>query len=306
MSAGAAFDVGHLRVVQCARSVGTEWPLDDDDIVVGGEAVHCTPSLTPPQAAALARGNHAYAFARFQGAIEAYTQAVVAGGDALPVALCNRSAAHFACGTPAHFHAAVEDAEAAIAAAPGLPRAHLRKALALRALNKFASAGTALALGRMLCDGSEAASFVTSAAAALGLSAEVVHAEMVGDFQIAYEELTKMVAAEGDGDHDEDEDTSAVEDDKFVALEEWLQRDTSSRFPQLVMKRYSEGYRGVHCRTDIEPDAEVMSIPRRFLISVEMGLACPLGVKLAAARIDDELSAAKHCYLSIFVLWDRR
>jgi len=72
------------------------------------------------------------------------------------------------------------------------------------------------------------------------------------------------------------------------------------------MRKYSEGNRGVHARADIGPEAEVMAIPRRFLITVEMAADSPPGRLLAAARIDRELSAAKHCYLALFVLWDRR
>jgi hypothetical protein len=49
-----------------------------------------------------------------------------------------------------------------------------------------------------------------------------------------------------------------------------------------------------------------MTIGREFLITVEMGKACPAGRKLVAAGLDASLSAAKHCYLALFVLWDRR
>jgi len=43
-----------------------------------------------------------------------------------------------------------------------------------------------------------------------------------------------------------------------------------------------------------------------YLITVEMGRASPLGRRLAAAGVDRELSASKHCYISLFLLWDRK
>jgi hypothetical protein len=60
------------------------------------------------------------------------------------------------------------------------------------------------------------------------------------------------------------------------------------------------------CSTNIEPERDIMTIGREFLITVEMGKACPAGRKLVAAGLDASLSAAKHCYLALFVLWDRR
>jgi len=98
------------------------------------------------------------------------------------------------------------------------------------------------------------------------------------------------------------------------------------------MRRYedSANNRGVHARVDsaytsghsslsvpvkstlhlfhavftVPPDTEIMAIGKEYLITVEMGQATPIGRKIAAAgRLD--LSAYKHCYLAIFVLWDR-
>lgn len=80
----------------------------------------------------------------------------------------------------------------------------------------------------------------------------------------------------------------------------------TSSFPALVMKSYGANGRGVHARCDVGPEREVMAIAREFLITVETAKAFPAGRKLAAAGVDHELSAAKHCYLALFVLWDRR
>jgi hypothetical protein len=72
------------------------------------------------------------------------------------------------------------------------------------------------------------------------------------------------------------------------------------------MRRYSENNRGVHMRCDVPAETEILSVGLDFLITVEMGRASPLGRRLAAAGIERELSASKHCYLVIFLLWDRR
>jgi tetratricopeptide (TPR) repeat protein len=109
----------------------------------------------------------------------------------------------------------------------------------------------------------------------------------------------------------------ADENDRFYRLEQWLQAprggqassspssSSSSTFPYLYMRKYGEGSRGVHLRTDVPPETEVMAIGLDHLITVEMGRACPLGRKIAASGVERDLSASKHCYLAAFVLWDR-
>jgi protein-histidine N-methyltransferase len=62
--------------------------------------------------------------------------------------------------------------------------------------------------------------------------------------------------------------------------------------------------RGVHARTHISPNTVCMSIPRRCLITVEMGQETPIGQ--AILRSDVDLDAPKHIFLMIFVLWDRK
>ena len=62
--------------------------------------------------------------------------------------------------------------------------------------------------------------------------------------------------------------------------------------------------RGVHARTHIPPDTICMIIPRRCLITVEMGQATPLGQKILNSDLD--LDAPKHIFLMIYILWDRK
>lgn len=62
--------------------------------------------------------------------------------------------------------------------------------------------------------------------------------------------------------------------------------------------------RGVHARTNIPPNSVIMSIPRRCLITVEMGQATPIGQAILHADLD--LDAPKHIFLMIYLLWDRK
>jgi histone-lysine N-methyltransferase SETD3 len=62
--------------------------------------------------------------------------------------------------------------------------------------------------------------------------------------------------------------------------------------------------RGVHARYDVPPDTICMMIPRKCLITVEMGQATPLGQIILESDLD--LDAPKHIFLMIYILWDRK
>jgi len=62
--------------------------------------------------------------------------------------------------------------------------------------------------------------------------------------------------------------------------------------------------RGVHARTHIPPNTVCMSVPRRCLITVEMGQATPIGQAILHSELD--LDAPKHIFLMVYVLWDRK
>lgn len=105
-------------------------------------------------------------------------------------------------------------------------------------------------------------------------------------------------------DHIEKEELADT--DRFTALEDWLISRGKSTFPYLYMRRYGEGNRGVHMRNDVPGETEIMAIGLDYLITVEMGKMCPIGRKIAEAGIERDLSASKHCYLAIYVMWDRK
>ena len=163
--------------------------------------------------------------------------------------------------------------------------------------------------------------------------------------RVALIELERMSGFEGDGDHPDEELLGEEAGDmaRFVELEEWLLRGGSgkkiaqesasssatilqpqlrvggtgysnfpspqpsiSHFPFLHMRRYSENNRGVHLRCDVPAETELLAVGLDYLITVEMGRACPPGRRLASAGIERDLSASKHCYLAVFLLWDRK
>jgi protein-histidine N-methyltransferase len=62
--------------------------------------------------------------------------------------------------------------------------------------------------------------------------------------------------------------------------------------------------RGVHARSHIPPHTICMTIPRRCLITVEMGQATPIGQAILNSDLD--LDAPKHIFLMIYLLWDKK
>jgi len=262
-----------------------------------------------------------YGRCEFPEAGACFRDALLALGSATAASamqLCNRSACHFAMGGPASYAAAIADAQRAIALVPSMPQGHLRLGLALRALKRFPEAGVALERSWALTDDrdGELQQYIKAAIAELGslcmyqggvaaVEGPVVAASTSLGSASAAESLQPTLSA-----------SAAIEQARCAALEEWLLTDASrddatcaaigSAFPRLLMEAYGEDNRGVHCRCDVPPETEVLRIGREFLITVETAREAPLCRKLAAADIDRELSASKHCYLALFVLWDRR
>ena len=84
-------------------------------------------------------------------------------------------------------------------------------------------------------------------------------------------------------------------------MEQWLVNG-GAKFPLLYMKKYKECNRGVHCRRNIDSGTRILEIPQKFLITVEMGKETEIGKLCLKNKLN--LSASKHCFLSIFVLSD--
>lgn len=86
-------------------------------------------------------------------------------------------------------------------------------------------------------------------------------------------------------------------------FEQWL-IDAGAKFPQLVMRQYDEEVRGVHATEDIEPEVDIIEIPLRCLITVEMGKDTEVGRAVLHSNLD--LDAPKHIYIMLFMLTDRK
>jgi hypothetical protein len=58
-------------------------------------------------------------------------------------------------------------------------------------------------------------------------------------------------------------------------------------------------------RCDCEAECELMSVGEAYVLTVEKARAHPLCQALARGGVDRELSAAKHCYLALYLLCTR-
>jgi histone-lysine N-methyltransferase SETD3 len=71
----------------------------------------------------------------------------------------------------------------------------------------------------------------------------------------------------------------------------------------LVTETESE-MRGIHAKSHILPNSICMAVPRKCLITVEMGMATPIGQAILQSDLD--LDAPKHIFLMVYLLWDRK
>ena len=63
-------------------------------------------------------------------------------------------------------------------------------------------------------------------------------------------------------------------DDAFDTFVNWLE-EGGSRFPKLYLKWHAPGVRGVHASEPIEPEEDIVFIPYKQIITVEMGKDTP-------------------------------
>lgn len=127
--------------------------------------------------------------------------------------------------------------------------------------------------------------------------------------------------------------------DKYQRFESWL-KENGAQFDLLELREYDEGHeksleenvaeekkeqqpsgsdfqqghipneqndsemRGVHANVSLPSNTVCMSVPRRCLITVEMGQDTPIGQAVLSSDLD--LDAPKHIFLMIYLLWDRK
>lgn len=152
------------------------------------------------------------------------------------------------------FPAALSDAEACVALDPSWAKGYFRKGSALKQLDRLEEAREVFLQGQALQPDN-------------------------ADIEKALKEVEELLLR-----REIERDTADSPDkDKFDALIDWL-LEGGAEFPDLYMKRYSENYRGVHCKRNIPNDTVIVRIPKSYLITVEMGKACPIGRKMVAGR----------------------
>ena len=235
------------------------------------------------------QGNARFAAGEFSAAAEQYSLAIDVlegsrpeGGDAAAAAELdeglmkvhsNRSAAYLSAGDGER---ALADADRAVLLGEGWAKAYFRRGEALRALGRLDDA---------------------KAAFGDGLQRDPENGDLRRSLASLGEQLValRIEEEERSADHPDMED--------YRAMVSWL-REGGAEFPLLYIKRYSETYRGVHARRAIPETTQILKIPRKFLITVEHGKDCPIGRLMEAKGAD--LTARKHCYLSVFGLWDMK
>ena len=89
-----------------------------------------------------------------------------------------------------------------------------------------------------------------------------------------------------------------------ASVHEESQIDDQHRHVVEMAKYRSDPERGVHAITNIPPDTLLISIPRRCIITDEMGQSLPLGQRIMSTGV--KLNFPNLMYLMLFVLWDMK
>ncbi|TDH69930.1 hypothetical protein CCR75_008590 [Bremia lactucae] len=84
-------------------------------------------------------------------------------------------------------------------------------------------------------------------------------------------------------------------------LIQWLESNGADS-KKLALQEYAPEVRGVHSRKVLVPGERILVIPKKCLITVEMGKQTDIGRQLVARNVD--FVAPKHIYLMLFVLTD--
>ena len=124
-----------------------------------------------------------------------------------------------------------------------------------------------------------------------------------------------LLANRADADNGDDEDDDEEKKDpgppppaKDASFSS-QQGEDGNRNGQSQQAQQGEGaesseMRGVHARSSIAPNTVCVAIPRKCLITVEMGQATSIGRSILESDLD--LDAPKHIFLMVYLLWDRK
>lgn len=219
-------------------------------------------------------GNRHFKVHNYDGAVNEYSEGLKLEPRNTAL-LMNRSAALT---LQKKFTEALADADAALAADPGLAKAHLRRGDALEGLLLYDQALAAFRAG-------------------LELDPEGAMLKAAEEKLVALLEQLRL----GEAKESERGGVENPENDKFAVMVEWL-REGGARHPALFMRYYSEDYRGVHALTRIPPETVILYVPHSHVMTSDKARASPIGRKLLDSQVD---LRSKHSFLACFLLEER-
>ena len=116
-----------------------------------------------------------------------------------------------------------------------------------------------------------------------------------GQLSEMYEEHKK----EYEDDHQiEDTDPQKI---RFDKLEQWL-HEGGSKYDKLKIRFYNPIYRGVHAARKIKAGEEILLIPKKQIMTLEMAESSILGKKMMNHNMKMRLLSPKHSFLTTFIL----
>ncbi|GKY90357.1 hypothetical protein MPSEU_000009700 [Mayamaea pseudoterrestris] len=117
-------------------------------------------------------------------------------------------------------------------------------------------------------------------------------------------ELCEYESMEGSSSNSARLDVHANNQHQHAFYHEEKKEATQSLMEQDGETSGNSELRGVYAKSYIPPNSICMSVPRKCLITVEMGQATPIGQLIIQSDLD--LDAPKHIFLMVYLLWDRK
>lgn len=116
------------------------------------------------------------------------------------------------------------------------------------------------------------------------------------------EELSKLYE-ESKKEFDDDHKISETDPSKIIfnQLENWL-KEGGAKYDKLKIRYYNPIYWGVHAARDIRAKEEILLIPKKQIITLEMAMESPIGKKMMHHGLRNALLSPKHSFLTTYIL----
>lgn len=79
-----------------------------------------------------------------------------------------------------------------------------------------------------------------------------------------------------------------------------------ANFDKLKLRYYGPDYRGVHAARDIKKGEQILYVPKKELITLEMAIDTPIGRKMFEKGHRQRLISPKHSFLAAFLMQEKR